>query len=87
MLYNLFPERFAPPVLGHSSKAVHRAYAKHAKVTVPSLADWEKDWRENPQRSVQPKLQPVDFRSPRSVVLNQIDVPTSQQPRRRRLQK
>jgi hypothetical protein len=31
---------------------------------VPSLADWEKDWQENPQRSVQPKLLPVDFRLP-----------------------
>jgi hypothetical protein len=34
-----------------------------AKVTVPSLDDWEKDWRENPQRSAQPKLLPVDLRS------------------------
>jgi hypothetical protein len=49
--------------LGHNSKAVHRAYAKHAEVTVPSLADWEKDWQENPQRSRQPKLLPVDFRA------------------------
>jgi len=23
---------------------------------MPSLDDWEKDWRENPQRSVQPNL-------------------------------
>jgi hypothetical protein len=37
--------------LGHNSKAVHRAYAKHAEVTVPSLDDWEKDWQENPQHS------------------------------------
>jgi len=50
--------------LGHNSKAVHRAYAKHAEVTVPSLADWENYWQENPQRSVQPKLLPVNFRSP-----------------------
>ncbi len=58
-----FPERFAQQALGHNSKAVHRAYAKHAEVTVPSLADWEKDWEENPQRSAQPKLLPVDFQS------------------------
>jgi hypothetical protein len=58
-----FPERFAQHALGHNSKAVHRAYAKHAEVTVPSLADWEKDWQENPQLSAQPKLLPVDFRS------------------------
>jgi integrase len=57
-----FPERFAQQALGHNSKAVHRAYAKHAEVTVPSLDDWEKDWHENPQRSVQPKLLPVGFR-------------------------
>jgi len=58
-----FPERFAQQVLGHNSKAVHRAYAKQAEVTVPSLADWEKEWRKNPQRYAQPKLMPVDFRS------------------------
>lgn len=57
-----FPERFAQQALGHNSQAVHRAYAKHAEVTVPSLADWEKDWQENPQRNVQPKLLPVNFR-------------------------
>ena len=39
------------------------AYAKHAEVTVPSLADWEKDWQENPQRNTQPKLLAVDCRS------------------------
>jgi len=57
------PERFAQQALGHNSKAVHRAYAKHAEVTVPSLADWEKDWQENPQRNTQPKSLPLDFRS------------------------
>jgi len=59
-----FPERFAQQALGHNSKAVHRAYAKHAEVTVPSLSDWEKDWQDNRQRCGQPKLVPVDFRSP-----------------------
>jgi integrase len=63
-----FPERFAQQALGHNSKAVHRAYAKHAEVTVPSLADWEKDWGEISQRSVQPKLLPVDFRSPLAAI-------------------
>ena len=58
-----FPKRFAQQALGHNSKAVHRAYAKHAEVTVPSLADWEKDWQENPQRSARPKLLPVDISS------------------------
>jgi site-specific recombinase XerD len=59
-----FPERFAQQALGHNSKAVHRAYAKHAEVTVPSLDEWEKEWQENPQRSVQRKLLPVNFRLP-----------------------
>ena len=59
-----YPERFAQQALGHNSKTVHRAYAKHAEVTVPSLDDWEKEWGGgNSQRSVQPKLLPVDFRS------------------------
>jgi hypothetical protein len=54
-----FPERFAQQALGHNSKAVHRAYSKYAEVTVPSLDDWEKDWQDNPQHRVEPKLLPV----------------------------
>jgi integrase len=56
-----FPERFAQQALGHNSKAVHRAYAKHAEVTVPSLADLEKDWQESPKRNASPVLLPVNF--------------------------
>jgi integrase len=63
-----FPERFAQQALGHNSKAVHRAYAKHAEVTVPSLDDWEKDWEKNSQHNAQPKLLAVDFRPPLAVV-------------------
>jgi len=37
-----YPERFAQEALGHNSKAVHRAYAKKAQVTVPSLESFEK---------------------------------------------
>lgn len=36
------PERFAQEALGHQSRAVHRAYAKRAKVIVPSLEQYEK---------------------------------------------
>jgi len=36
-----YPERFAQMALGHSSKAVHRAYAKKAQVTLPSLESFE----------------------------------------------
>ncbi len=38
-----YPERFAMENLGHNSKAVHRAYAKHALVKIPSLEEYEKD--------------------------------------------
>lgn len=37
-----YPERFAQAALGHKSKAVHRAYAKAARVIVPSLEDYAK---------------------------------------------
>lgn len=36
-----YPERFAQEALGHNSKAVHRAYAKKAKVIVPALESYE----------------------------------------------
>ena len=36
-----YPERFAMQALGHSSKAVHRAYAKKAQMVMPSLEDYE----------------------------------------------
>ena len=35
-----YPERFAMQALGHSSKAVHRAYAKRAEVTLPPLENY-----------------------------------------------
>jgi hypothetical protein len=63
-----YPERFAQQALGHNSKAVHHAYSKHAEVTVPSLDDLEKEWGKNSQRIVQPKLLPVDFRSPLAAI-------------------
>ncbi len=37
-----YPERFAQLALGHNSKAVHRAYAKRAQVTLPPLEDYER---------------------------------------------
>ncbi|MBL9139236.1 MAG: tyrosine-type recombinase/integrase [Verrucomicrobiales bacterium] len=37
-----YPERFAQEALGHNSKAVHRAYARKAQVTLPSLEEFEK---------------------------------------------
>jgi integrase len=38
-----YPERFAQEALGHNSKAVHRAYAKRAQVTLPSLEKYERN--------------------------------------------
>jgi hypothetical protein len=49
--------------LGHNSKAVHHAYSKHAEVTVPSLDDWEKQWKKNPPGIVKPAVVQVDFLS------------------------
>ena len=37
-----YPERFAQVALGHNSKAVHRAYARKAQVTLPPLEDYER---------------------------------------------
>jgi integrase len=37
-----YPERFAQEALGHRSKAVHQAYAKKARVELPSLEEYEK---------------------------------------------
>jgi hypothetical protein len=37
-----YPERFAQEALGRNSKAMHRAYARKAKVIVPSLDAYEK---------------------------------------------
>ena len=36
-----YAERFAQEALGHNSKAVHRAYARGARVMLPSLEEFE----------------------------------------------
>ena len=36
-----YPERYAQEALGHASAAIHRAYAKKARVEVPPLEDYE----------------------------------------------
>ena len=36
-----YPERFAQEALGHNSKAVHRAYARNAKMELPPLEEFE----------------------------------------------
>jgi hypothetical protein len=57
----VYPERFAQQALGHNSKAVRHAYSKQAEVTVPSLDDWEKQWKKTPQGIVKPAVVQVDF--------------------------
>lgn len=37
-----YPERFAQEALGHNSKAVHRAYARNARVELPPLGEYER---------------------------------------------
>jgi len=37
-----YPERYAQEALGHKSQAVHRSYAKRAKMLLPTLEDYEK---------------------------------------------
>ena len=49
-----YPERFAMQALGHSSKAIHRAYAKKAQVTIPPLENYEK--RANKSAPIIPTL-------------------------------
>jgi hypothetical protein len=56
-----YPERFAQQALAHNSKGVHHACSKHAEVTAPSLDDWEKQWKKNPQRMEKSKVVGVDF--------------------------
>jgi integrase len=41
-----YPERFAQMALGHTSKAVHRAYAKKAQVTLPPLEEYEHEFEQ-----------------------------------------
>lgn len=51
-----YPERFAQEALGHNSKAVHRAYARKAKVILPSLSSFEKQAQEGKIVPVEGKL-------------------------------
>ena len=62
-----YPERFAQEALGHNSKAVHRAYARKAKVRLPSLASYEKQAAEG--RIIQ--LPPLSSEADRAARLGQ----------------
>jgi integrase len=56
-----YPERFAMQALGHTSKAVHRAYAKKAQVVLPPLEDYEK--RANKPAPIIPAMMPANSRN------------------------
>ena len=53
-----YPERFSQAALGHNSAAVHRAYAKGAKVNIPSLEDYEKQSAPTTPEPTAPALMP-----------------------------
>ena len=52
------PERFAQAALGHSSKAVHRAYAKGAIMEIPCLEDMLREKAATIQRAATPPMEP-----------------------------
>jgi integrase len=49
-----YPERFAQEALGHNSKAVHRAYARKAKVELPSLGEYERQHQAQAEERIIP---------------------------------
>ena len=55
-----YPERFAQEALGHNSRAVHRAYARKAQVTLPPLEDYEREYER--------KVVPLNMVSPAAPV-------------------
>ena len=61
---------FSPPfrTLFNLSARLHLETASGGWAALPSLDDWEKEWGKNSQRNVQPKLLPVDFRSPQAAI-------------------
>jgi hypothetical protein len=57
-----YPERFAQEALGHKSAAVHRAYAKKARVELPPLEDYAESSRECSPPSDTALLRPIKNR-------------------------
>ena len=55
-----YPERAAQEVLGHGSKAVHRAYARNANPELVTIGAWQK-------RQAASNVVPVDFAKPAGV--------------------
>jgi integrase len=51
-----YPERFAQEALGHNSKAVHRAYARKARVELPSLGEYERQQKQLEEERKKPVI-------------------------------
>ncbi|MGE4179924.1 MAG: tyrosine-type recombinase/integrase [Limisphaerales bacterium] len=68
-----YPERFAQAALGHNSKAVHRAYARHAEFTLPPLDEYERLATEH-------KVLPVGFRRTATATQNPTSAPIDPAP-------
>jgi hypothetical protein len=67
-----YPERFAQEAFGHNSKAVHRAYARKAKVIIPTLESYE---NQSPDNVVVPLfwgLSRFQTRRPEALLLDSI---------------
>ena len=73
-----YPERFAQEALGHNSKAVHRAYARNAHVTMPSLEEYQN------QRAVKQVIPLPLKREPTPLPHRQGDQPTAETPHKTR---
>jgi integrase len=55
-----YPERFAMVNLGHNSPAIHRAYAKRAKVICPPLEEYEKAARPSDAVAISAQGEPAN---------------------------
>jgi integrase len=69
-----YPERFAQEALGHNSKAVHRAYARKAKVHVPSLEDYERPAQAGNVLPLRPAAASEETKAPGPDAVNQAAV-------------
>jgi integrase len=62
-----YPERYSQQALGHASKAVHRAYGRHAQVTLPSLEEYE-------QACTERKIIPIRRQNGDAVGMSRVNV-------------
>jgi integrase len=62
-----YPERYSQQALGHASKAVHRAYGKHAQVILPSIEEYE-------QASAERKIIPIRRQNGGGIKISRADI-------------